>query len=655
MIDVNQQNLAAISVLKQGDLSWKEGRFTEAIALYNRAINLDPHSSLAHQRLAIALKERSKTIQVSLPQPQEKASDLNLLDSQQNNGIVTQKHPPPEIAAIYLQQALAFRDRQEWLKAISSCREALSLDPQLAEAYKTWGDCLQHLGKDIEAIGYYGKCLTIKPDFAEVYLNLGSLFFKQQKWQIAIDYYQKAINIEPNLSAAYRNLARAYQQIGKQESMLDCWDKALELEPNRVKIAEHLNLGKILLERNLPQKAIAAYRRVIQLQPNSVTVYFQLAQALIKLESWAEAIDCYRQIIKFQPDSWQAYYYLGDIYARQKQCEKAVALYGRSLKLNPNCWRAYLKSAQILLNLQQWQTAVECCQKAISIESDNWENWFYLGKALDLQQQYQEAIEAYQNALKLNYDRHKLEIYRHLGETFIVTKQWTTAITCYQEIINREPDIEEGYYKLGEVAIQAEQWSLAVTNFRRAIELNPHFSWSYHHLGMALCELKQWQDATQILLRAIELNPDFSWSYFHLGDALANQSQWDSAMATYRYFVKLEPNAYGYERLGNLLERQANLLVPEDRPLIDEAFECYQKAIKLNPNYLQAIYKAIELQPYNPELYFLLARAYAHEKKLAMAITFYQIGLQINPNYPAVRLEFEAIKNSHQLMINNEL
>ncbi|GAB4242768.1 MAG: hypothetical protein Kow0049_32100 [Stanieria sp.] len=168
-------------------------------------------------------------------------------------------------------------------------------------------------------------------------------------------------------------------------------------------------------------------------------------------------------------------------------------------------------------------------------------------------------------------------------------------------------------------------------------------SWSYHHLGMALCELGKYQTAVPILKQAIKLNPTFPWSYFHLGDALANQSQWDEAIAAYRHFLSLEPNVYGYERLGNVLLMQVNPFDPEAKLILKEALACYRRAIELEPTYLNPFYKAIELQPDNPELYFLLAQAYNKQEKLSIAVGFYQIGLQINSNYPEAYFELGII------------
>ena len=108
-----------------------------------------------------------------------------------------------EAAEIYLQQALAYSDEQEWAEVIEACQHAVRISPDSAEAYKLWGNALQRMGQTSKAMGMYAKAVEIEPDLAEVYANLGSLHARQKKWSKAREYYQKAIIIKPNFPGAY--------------------------------------------------------------------------------------------------------------------------------------------------------------------------------------------------------------------------------------------------------------------------------------------------------------------------------------------------------------------------------------------------------------------------------------------------------------------
>ena len=156
--------------IQQGDLLLAQNQVKEAIACYQRALNLDSNSTLAHQRLGKALKQQEKSLEAD--------RSRNLAVNHLEDPITTTKKPNLSfnknnltIAEVYLQQAQTFEAHGEWQQAIAACQQALNYDSQLAPAYKTWGDNLQKLGNLAEAIGCYAQALILKPDYQEVCLN----------------------------------------------------------------------------------------------------------------------------------------------------------------------------------------------------------------------------------------------------------------------------------------------------------------------------------------------------------------------------------------------------------------------------------------------------------------------------------------------------
>ncbi|MGL5795704.1 MAG: tetratricopeptide repeat protein, partial [Waterburya sp.] len=284
--------------IEQGNQFLAQNKIPEAIACYRRALRLNPNSTQAHQQLAVALKHQGKLTEASVHYRQAISSNLTTTS---NKSLSTTANNQSAVAQIYLQQAKSFEAQGEWQKAITACKEALDFEPQLAEAYKIWGDNLQKTAKTTEAMGYYAKALAIKPDYAEVCLNLGSLAWQQQQWQLALDYYQRAIAIQPGCASAYRNLARVYKKLGQQQLMLDCWYQAMQLEPEHANATEHSNLAQIMLEIGRPERAIACYQQALKLQPNLAQTYLSLGNVFVNQNQAAQAITVYRQGLKYFP------------------------------------------------------------------------------------------------------------------------------------------------------------------------------------------------------------------------------------------------------------------------------------------------------------------------------------------------------------------
>ena len=649
--------------IQQGDRFLAQNRLTEAITCYRHALKIDSNSIQAKQQLRKAI-ERQKQLSSIQSDRHQSAITLPPHDRTKNTAVV---------ARVYLQQAQAFETEGKLQKAIASCQEALKFNPNLAEAYKTWGDNLKKLGSLTEAIGCYAKALAINPDYAEVCLNLGSLSFGQQQWQQAIAYYQKAVEIQPNYVEAYRNLARAYKKLGQQEPMLDSWYQALQIEPKSATVAEHCQLAKIMLERGRRDCAIACYQNAIRLKPNIANIYLSLGKLFIEQSQPQQAIYLYQQGLKYLPrnsainlelarlltsdnpqqaiihyqqavkteKSWQIYHNLAEICLRQQRHSEAIEYYRQSLKLNPQNLTAWLKLSELLLGLKDWYRATLACQEGLKIDSERWQLYHYLGIALLHQKQYSLAIKAYLQCLKLNPQA--VDGYHNLGVALVAEQRWSSAIACYQQIAIYEPDNVEIYRKIGEAATEAKQWSTALEAWSRAVELCDSDSWLYHHLGMTLIRLERWTEASTALQKSIELNPSFPWSYYHLGDALTKQQRWQESIEAYRYFLTQEANPYAYERLGDNLLEQIQLFTPAGKSIQEEACQCYYRAIEVDPDYVQPYYKLMELKPYDPEIAFMVAENYAKQEKWSTAVVFYQMGLQIKSDFCEVHWELGMV------------
>ena len=114
----------------------------------------------------------------------------------------------------YLERAVYYYDRQQWLEAIAAYQRALELNPNLPGIHQKIGDALQQQAKaeKTNLLNYYKhkikqnpddlqtyyQALEISPNDTEVYLDLGKALTKKgffDKTQLA---YQKVLQLQPN-------------------------------------------------------------------------------------------------------------------------------------------------------------------------------------------------------------------------------------------------------------------------------------------------------------------------------------------------------------------------------------------------------------------------------------------------------------------------
>jgi O-antigen biosynthesis protein len=341
----NQQAQVAYYVLK-GDNFWYRGEMEEAVAAYYQAIEIDVNTAVAHQKLGKILKQQGKIAESLSHYRQAVSLGMDAVDSSerinaQNGGkssenagqsrssskemdIVQQKqsscldrvNPQGSLigqernnsqlssslaaARIYLEQATSYCEEKKWSEAIHSCQQALNIDPNFTEAYKTWGNILQRMGKSTEALGYYAKALEIEPGLADVYANVGSIYAQKEKWDNAIVYYQKAIAFNPKFAGAYRNLAKVWTKIGQLDKAEEANRQAIILEPEKASVQELCQIGDRLAAQKSLSEARFYYRQAIKLKPSWIDPYYKLATVAEQSNEWQEAAICYRKIAELR-------------------------------------------------------------------------------------------------------------------------------------------------------------------------------------------------------------------------------------------------------------------------------------------------------------------------------------------------------------------
>ena len=111
-------------------------------------------------------------------------------------------------------------------------KEALELDPKLANAWLRLGSALNSLGRTEEAEAAYRKVVELDPDDAWATANLGRIAWARGDRQDAERLLRKQIEVAPLEPYAYRYLGYFLMQENKPEEAEATYARALRLEPD---------------------------------------------------------------------------------------------------------------------------------------------------------------------------------------------------------------------------------------------------------------------------------------------------------------------------------------------------------------------------------------------------------------------------------------
>ena len=102
------------------------------------------------------------------------------------------------------------------------------------------GNMLFQEGRIPEAIERYRQALQINPEMAEAHSNLGLALEETGHAEEAIDEYERALKINPHLATAQVNLGYALTQAGRTDEAMAHYREALEIDPGAQEARDRL-------------------------------------------------------------------------------------------------------------------------------------------------------------------------------------------------------------------------------------------------------------------------------------------------------------------------------------------------------------------------------------------------------------------------------
>ncbi len=251
-----------LNLYQRGREYQKSKEIYKAIWAYREGLKLDP----VNVQLKYALKEAEKEEQVLL----------------------------------HLDQGRNYYLRKNYEKAVPQLKQAVEKDPNNATSYHYLGLCYMNLKWFKAAVAELGTALKLAPydkdvrtaleearqreRIQELY-RLGQTHEKNGKWDLAVKYYEDALNLERGLDTDQSTVADTFLKEGLRHFNQKEFRKAIASFREVLKVApQNLKanywLGRSLMVTGEISRAVAAFKRVVELDPsNSISIEELLAVA----------------------------------------------------------------------------------------------------------------------------------------------------------------------------------------------------------------------------------------------------------------------------------------------------------------------------------------------------------------------------------------
>jgi len=135
------------------------------------------------------------------------------------------------LAWAYGNRCIAYKDKEQYERAMVDCNRALELDPRDDHVFNTRGAIYHLTEKYDQAIEEYSKAIRLAPNFIDPVHNRGMSYAAKGDYDTAIADYNAALKINPRdaLALYERGIAKKHQgdETGGQRDI----DEAKKIDP----------------------------------------------------------------------------------------------------------------------------------------------------------------------------------------------------------------------------------------------------------------------------------------------------------------------------------------------------------------------------------------------------------------------------------------
>jgi tetratricopeptide (TPR) repeat protein len=280
-------------------------------------------------------------------------------------------------------------------------------------------------------------------------LTLAEVARRRNDLTAAEQSYQQAIAIDPQSIAAHIGLGEIASSRGNWGVARAYFETAVALPGGSDDAAAQFWLGEALLRNSDFSRALAAYQRALQLQPQYPEALLGLAQTQYALGRADDALQTVEQAIRQRSNYAEAHLFRGKLLQEAGRFAEARAAFDAAIGANDRIAESFYRRALLAIRDGELDQAIRDLNRAIALQNNFPEAHYWLGRVYYAQGRTESALQAIQQAITLNPDYSEAIFYSGL----IAEDQanFTAARNAYQTLISREPTSEWGQRALAQI------------------------------------------------------------------------------------------------------------------------------------------------------------------------------------------------------------
>jgi tetratricopeptide (TPR) repeat protein len=217
-------------------------------------------------------------------------------------------------------------------------------------------------------------------------------------------------------------------------------------QPISNQVEQYIKEGDMYCAEEDPDKASAAFRKALILDPENDEVISKLASCLREWGRYREAEEVYRKVLKTHPDDYLTYVELGIILQDQNKENDARNVFDKAFDLKPDLVRELLRLASEYRNRGKDEMMKKYCKMVIAVAPDNYLGYLTLGRLYLWQNQKENAEKTLKQSIECNSKN--AVAYALLGMLYERMNRKEEAKQMYKKALHINPKEWDATYSL---------------------------------------------------------------------------------------------------------------------------------------------------------------------------------------------------------------
>jgi tetratricopeptide (TPR) repeat protein len=475
----------------------------------------------------------------------------------------------PHLAEAHFDLGLVRQNQQEPEAAISEFRLALQYDPALLQAHCAAGSLLSNPS---EAEAEFRNALASDPKLVCALDGLAHVLLNGGRYDAAMDYWRQAVQIQPDatdlqlsLATATYKAAKARQANGLPEEdgvrvadAVQLFTDLLKVHPDMT--AAHFTLGNIYANEHRFREAADEYQVVTLQAPANTEALGAEVETLLNVSAYTDALTPAKNYVSRKPNDASAHIMLGMVYRGLGDYAKAEPELELGAARKPDDFEAQYQLGSVLAHLGRPQEALPRLRKAVALNPREKSAQFQLAavlRELGKKEEASQVLQQFQKATDSEFQSSQLTSDGIKANDLLQAGKPAEAAQIYRHMLEEDPNSPWTAYNLALALEATHDAEGAKEALRKGIEIDPKLAKIRAELGQLELADGNVESARKWLQSALDLDPQLVEARGNMAMVYARDGDLVTAAKLLRQALEDDPKYKdGYLKLGLILARQ---------------------------------------------------------------------------------------------------